>query len=183
MLALRVRAPALGTAWALVLALVAWSTSHEVREPYMDEIFHVPQAAAYCRGEWNKWDPKLTTPPGLYLISVLAAKAQHAIGLGDGTCSSPPALRAVPLVSLLLLPWLLAAIRLAVLGDKLGSGAGQTIALLEGFSLASLPPLWMLGFLYYTDVSSLVAVLLCYLLALQRRHVQSSLVRHSISRV
>lgn len=30
-----------------------------------DEIFHVPQAQAYCRGDWKYWDPALTTPPGL----------------------------------------------------------------------------------------------------------------------
>jgi DIE2/ALG10 family len=33
--------------------------------PLQDEVFHIPQAQAYCRGEFNVWDPKLTTPPGL----------------------------------------------------------------------------------------------------------------------
>ena len=32
-----------------------------------DEPFHVPQAQAYCNGEWSTWDPKITTPPGLYV--------------------------------------------------------------------------------------------------------------------
>jgi alpha-1,2-glucosyltransferase len=30
-----------------------------------DEPFHVPQAQAFCRGEYSTWDPKITTPPGL----------------------------------------------------------------------------------------------------------------------
>eukprot|EP00191_Tetraselmis_sp_GSL018_P012453 CAMPEP_0177594952 /NCGR_PEP_ID=MMETSP0419_2-20121207/10076_1 /TAXON_ID=582737 /ORGANISM="Tetraselmis sp., Strain GSL018" /LENGTH=44 /DNA_ID= /DNA_START= /DNA_END= /DNA_ORIENTATION= len=30
----------------------------EVPEPYMDEIFHVPQAQRYCRGDFAHWDPK-----------------------------------------------------------------------------------------------------------------------------
>lgn len=30
-----------------------------------DEIFHIPQAQAYCSGDFHIWDPKLTTPPGL----------------------------------------------------------------------------------------------------------------------
>lgn len=30
-----------------------------------DEPFHVPQAQAYCKGEYTTWDPKITTPPGL----------------------------------------------------------------------------------------------------------------------
>lgn len=32
-----------------------------------DEPFHIPQAQAYCNGEWSTWDPKITTPPGLYV--------------------------------------------------------------------------------------------------------------------
>jgi alpha-1,2-glucosyltransferase len=30
-----------------------------------DEVFHIPQAQAYCSGDFHIWDPKLTTPPGL----------------------------------------------------------------------------------------------------------------------
>ena len=30
-----------------------------------DEVFHIPQAQAYCAGRYDVWDPKLTTPPGL----------------------------------------------------------------------------------------------------------------------
>jgi alpha-1,2-glucosyltransferase len=30
-----------------------------------DEVFHIPQVQAYCRGDFHVWDPKLTTPPGL----------------------------------------------------------------------------------------------------------------------
>jgi alpha-1,2-glucosyltransferase len=36
-----------------------------------DEIFHVPQAQAYCRGEWKHWDGALTTPPGLCVFLFL----------------------------------------------------------------------------------------------------------------
>ena len=32
---------------------------------YEDEYFHVPQAQKYCKGDYS-WDPKITTPPGLY---------------------------------------------------------------------------------------------------------------------
>jgi len=39
-----------------------------LRRP-QDEPFHVPQAQAYCNGEWATWDPKITTPPGLYISS------------------------------------------------------------------------------------------------------------------
>jgi alpha-1,2-glucosyltransferase len=39
-------------------------------QPYMDEIFHIPQARKYCNGKFTEWDPKITTLPGLYVISV-----------------------------------------------------------------------------------------------------------------
>ena len=35
-----------------------------------DEPFHVTQSQAYCRGEWTTWDPKITTPPGLWVASI-----------------------------------------------------------------------------------------------------------------
>jgi alpha-1,2-glucosyltransferase len=34
-----------------------------------DEPFHIPQAQAYCEGDYAKWDPKITTPPGLCVPS------------------------------------------------------------------------------------------------------------------
>lgn len=34
-----------------------------------DEIFHIPQAQNYCQGDWLSWDPKITTFPGLYIVS------------------------------------------------------------------------------------------------------------------
>ena len=37
--------------------------------PYMDEIFHIPQAKKYCHFKFQEWDPKITTLPGLYLTS------------------------------------------------------------------------------------------------------------------
>lgn len=36
-----------------------------VPEPYLDEIFHIPQAQKYCQAKWLEWDDKITTPPGL----------------------------------------------------------------------------------------------------------------------
>jgi len=51
--------------------MVAREVNGIVMEPYMDEPFHIPQAQAYCRGEWGVWDPKITTPPGLCDIPML----------------------------------------------------------------------------------------------------------------
>ncbi|VDN02637.1 unnamed protein product [Thelazia callipaeda] len=40
-----------------------------VPEPYMDEIFHVYQTRNFCAFNFT-WDPKITTPPALYILSV-----------------------------------------------------------------------------------------------------------------
>ena len=44
-------------------------------KPYMDEIFHVPQAQRYCHYKFQDWDPKITTLPGIYLFSFLCLRA------------------------------------------------------------------------------------------------------------
>lgn len=48
-----------GLIWQAVVTL--W-----VPDPYLDEIFHIPQAQKYCQLRWTEWDDKITTPPGLY---------------------------------------------------------------------------------------------------------------------
>lgn len=47
-----------------------------VPEPYLDEAFHIPQANAYFKGNWTHWDNKITTPPGIYLYSIVASKVE-----------------------------------------------------------------------------------------------------------
>ncbi|KAK6105579.1 DIE2/ALG10 family protein [Brugia pahangi] len=40
-----------------------------VPEPYMDEIFHIDQARRFCALNFT-WNPKITTPPALYVLSL-----------------------------------------------------------------------------------------------------------------
>jgi alpha-1,2-glucosyltransferase len=51
-----------------------------VTEPYMDEPFHVKQVQAYCQGAWSQWNPKISTPPGTYWITIFMLQLLH-IGL------------------------------------------------------------------------------------------------------
>eukprot|EP00922_Rhytidocystis_sp_ex-Travisia-forbesii_P051302 GHVS01076162.1.p1 GENE.GHVS01076162.1~~GHVS01076162.1.p1 ORF type:complete len:667 (+),score=10.63 GHVS01076162.1:302-2302(+) len=60
----------IAAALAVCFGLVR-EVNRQVAEPYMDEIFHARQFVRYYEGDWFTWDPKLTTPPGLYLISIL----------------------------------------------------------------------------------------------------------------
>ena len=60
------------TLFAFYMGMTAsiFSVMHTTNpQPYMDEIFHIPQAQKYCNGTFDSWDPKITTLPGLYLFS------------------------------------------------------------------------------------------------------------------
>ncbi|TRZ20871.1 hypothetical protein HGM15179_006206 [Zosterops borbonicus] len=73
----------------LLSCLLFAAVSRRQRGPYMDEVFHVPQAQAYCHGRFLQWDPMITTLPGLYLLSVGVVKpAAWLLGwTGSVVCS------------------------------------------------------------------------------------------------
>ena len=43
-------------------------TSKVVPYQFIDEKFHINQTITYLNGNWRQWDPKITTPPGLYVL-------------------------------------------------------------------------------------------------------------------
>ena len=75
--------------YAVSLGVVGDLVSQKVGEPYMDEIFHVPQARSYCAGNFTQWDNKITTLPGLYVFSFglldPVFKVSSAMGLNSVT--------------------------------------------------------------------------------------------------
>ncbi|ELQ39121.1 alpha-1,2 glucosyltransferase ALG10 [Pyricularia oryzae Y34] len=62
----------------VIIAACIWLAivNTKVPEPYLDEVFHIPQAEKYLQGRWVEWDDKITTPPGLYLVSYVLVKAR-----------------------------------------------------------------------------------------------------------
>ncbi|MXQ80049.1 hypothetical protein E5288_WYG013554 [Bos mutus] len=77
------------------------SPRRALREPYMDEIFHLPQAQRYCEGHFSlsQWDPMITTLPGLYLLSVGVVKpASWIFGWSEHVVCSIGMLRFVNLL-------------------------------------------------------------------------------------
>ncbi|XP_021835936.2 dol-P-Glc:Glc(2)Man(9)GlcNAc(2)-PP-Dol alpha-1,2-glucosyltransferase isoform X2 [Spinacia oleracea] len=62
------------TVVALIVSLwmipVSILVNRIVPHSYMDEIFHIPQVQQYCKGNFRSWDPMITTPPGLYYLSL-----------------------------------------------------------------------------------------------------------------
>ena len=123
---------------AVVLAIGHILVQTHAPESFMDEIFHVPQTQAYCSGNWTQWDPKITTPPGLYILGASFATIPfHGIACDVAT------LRLLNLI----FAWLL----LLLLGRML-----RPVAALQ---LWSLPISFIFYFLYYTDTLSTLLVL------------------------
>ncbi|KAI0757334.1 glucosyltransferase [Daedaleopsis nitida] len=154
-------APTWYVVFCTVAVLVLKAVNEEVSEPYMDEPFHVPQAQAYCKGDFWQWDPKITTPPGLYVLSLILKK----IFMFKCNLSM---LRLTPMLSLLALPIVLTPLLCSHKRER--PPPSLTTPLLEAVILASFPLAWFFGFLYYTEVPSLVSVVSTVVFASQGRH-------------
>ncbi|CAO3693578.1 unnamed protein product [Rhizopus stolonifer] len=131
-----------------------------VSKPYMDEIFHVPQAQQYCQGDYLTWDPKLTTPPGLYIISNIFEYLAKSIGF-HYLCTVN-ALRATNILFSIGLYFIFCSF----------FKRNKLYALV----LAWFPVGHFYNFLYYTDSGSTFFVLLSYLLLTKKRYHLSGIV-------
>ncbi|BFZ54896.1 glucosyltransferase [Savitreella phatthalungensis] len=125
----------------------------------MDEKFHIPQAQAYCSGQFGHYDDKLTTPPGLYLLSF----ALNKLGLPCSTF----ALRFQNMVlGTVCLPLILAwAARLR-----------PQICNSRSVIIVSVSPIFSFFCLfYYTDILGTILVLLTYGFAISHRSHKAAL--------
>lgn len=113
----------------------------------IDEQFHIPQAEAYCNGNYSYWDPKITTLPGLYVIS--------SAFLGTYFPCTTYYLRFVNLIA--------SCVNLYLFGSILKYvyflGTSQFKIVLQALSLTLLPPLYFFSHVYYTDTLSLTFLL------------------------
>ncbi|CAE6534662.1 unnamed protein product [Rhizoctonia solani] len=153
-------------AYAAFNVMVAKEVNDLVQEPYMDEPFHIPQAQAYCRGEWDYWDPKLTTPPGLYILSVALKK----VFLFKCTI---PILRMNNLLLNLMLPPLISHCLALYRSDRPPRSLLQPTV--ESITISAFPIAWFFSFLYYTELGSVVFVLATILAAGRGAHVLAAL--------
>ncbi|CAD0097681.1 unnamed protein product, partial [Aureobasidium mustum] len=148
----------------LPVAIAIWfnAVSSQVREPYL--VFHVGQVQQYCRGNYWHWDPKITTPPGLYILSVLFYKI-------TGRCDLD-ALRLVNALSLFAIFFFLLHTAPPVSPRSAKQLPGQKSTLFlplanlcpqqihSALNVCLFPPLFFFCALYYTDVASTLSVLL-----------------------
>lgn len=153
----------------LISCLLFSKITREQREPYMDEIFHVPQAQKYCDGKFSEWDPMITTLPGLYLVSVGVIKPLMWLAgwTGKVVCSTGM-LRFINLLfncgNLYLLYLIIYKLHLK---DKARAAMRRVLSAL---CLSTFPVLYFFTFLYYTDAGSTFFALFAYLMSLYGSH-------------
>lgn len=148
----------------LFLSSVTFSYIYnEQTDPYMDEIFHVPQAKTYCAGNFSYWDPMITTLPGLYLVSVgILVPLGKIFGENIDDLCSVVYLRAINTLFAVGNFYVIYAI-MCKLHEK---ETVKTKIAMTTLTLSLLPLLFFFNFLYYTDVGSTFCVLFMYLLHL-----------------
>jgi len=167
---------ALMAGYSVLLACLASQVAQLVPQPYMDEIFHIPQAQAYCAGNYTQWDPKITTLPGLYLFSVGLLRPLHFL-----ISPSLPLIASCSVVMLRSVNLLIALTNLLLIHCLTGARHGQKegyselLGLWSSFNISLLPPLFFPSLLYYTDPLSTCLVLLTYTLHLSDRPLLASL--------
>lgn len=124
-------------------------------EVYMDEIFHVPQAEAFCRLRFDHYHPAITTFPGLYL---LATAAYRLVGLPLGIRLDVQFLRAINVLLAAALLETLMRVR-----QRLFPSEEPT---LPSLVIATFPISFFFYFLFYTDTASTLFVTAAYLVSL-----------------
>lgn len=127
-----------------------------VPEPYLDEVFHIPQAQAYWNGKWGQWDPKITTPPGLYLLS-------YAVNSVRSRCTTKGfelGTEELRFMNFLLLYWLLLALYLWTAVTK--REVHHDAVMQREFSIVLFPLFFFFSGLYYTDLLSALTVVVTY---------------------
>lgn len=150
-----------GILWAvspLILgAQYAWfeQVQRQVPEPYLDEVFHIPQANAYYKGNWTHWDDKITTPPGLYLYSIAVTR--------PFVSASPGILSATNLRwTNFILTYMLMLVCVLWRRTAPGIVSLRRKASLHGLSFVTFPLLFFFSALYYTDVFAAFSVMCTY---------------------
>ncbi|TFB00467.1 Dol-P-Glc protein [Trichoderma ghanense] len=160
----------------LTAAVFLWLgvVSEIVPEPYLDEVFHIPQAQRYCQGKFLEWDNKITTPPGLYWVSILIPQAAKLSGLISSYSCDPKTLRATNAISILILAYLALQCRKEIEARLHQAHSSVRIAGISQYAMhtalniALFPLLFFFSGLYYTDVVSTAVVLAAFLNHLHR---------------
>ena len=126
-----------------------------VPQPYLDEVFHIPQAQAFWDGRWNEWNAKITTPPGVYLFS-------YAFNYVAGWFSESQQMGVAELrfSNSMLLSILLVSLYVWTAVTK--RAVHHEAILQREFAIVVFPLMFFFSALYYTDLFSVVTVVTTY---------------------
>ncbi|XP_004246422.1 dol-P-Glc:Glc(2)Man(9)GlcNAc(2)-PP-Dol alpha-1,2-glucosyltransferase isoform X1 [Solanum lycopersicum] len=162
------------SSWVVAVSILV---NRIVTEPYMDEIFHIPQAQQYCKGNFRSWDPMITTPPGMYIVSLayVASLFPGIFSMKDDLSFSDTCSSSILRSSNGVLAVFCSMMVYNILTHLRPSLTDRKVTL-RTVVLALYPLHWFFTFLYYTDVASLTAVLASYLMSLKKKYFFSSLV-------
>ncbi|KAI3381226.1 hypothetical protein SNEBB_007870 [Seison nebaliae] len=136
------------------VGVITW-TNVEVKNAYMDEEFHYNQTKEYCNNNFHKWHSKITTFPGLYIIGYLFTKFTSIIFFNQ-FCKLT-VLRYINLIPL----FFLYCYTKRILSKRTYFGNDHHIEL-AAISCITLPILYFYIVFYYTDIWSLLFVLMNY---------------------
>lgn len=162
-----------------LMGLWLYEVNSNVPGPYLDEVFHVRQAIAYWEHRWRQWDPKITTPPGLYLTSYLAGMLLHAVLRYPSRPSAADMRYTNGVLLFNLLPFTLRKIlknlwRCDIPGQSTQESSSSDRKTrgwqlhLTVLNICMFPPIFFFSGLYYTDLAALLIVLYTYAQDLQR---------------
>lgn len=143
-------------------------------EPYMDELFHVPQAEGFCAAVRARrmplYDPSITTLPGLYVPPAL-----FCLLLPNVDVASPRMLRYSSFFfSLLSIP-LMTSVQCRLRARSGLHPHAEPLQSLTTFALWLHPVALFYAHLFYTDAPATAYLLLCWCLALSGRHFGSAM--------
>ncbi|ABN65819.2 glucosyltransferase [Scheffersomyces stipitis CBS 6054] len=132
--------------------------SLKVKNPYIDEYFHIRQCQKYCQHKFHEWDNKITTPPGLYVLGFLYTNAIQKLSGAESNyyCGNYDILRSVNLLGFFAL--------LAIAHRFKKSYGNQYLSI----NIASQPLLFTYYFLFYTDIWSTVFVVLALTIVMSK---------------
>ncbi|KAI3546830.1 DIE2/ALG10 family protein [Colletotrichum filicis] len=150
----------------IIIFILGWiwcsNVMAQVDKPYLDEIFHIPQAQKFCQGRWDEWDDKITTPPGLYILS------KYYLQVMMRPDCSVLDLRGVNIIAILGVGILATHCRHLLENRRPDAKSPAPPAVLSfhsihlGWNIALFPVLFFFSGLYYTDVVSTLSVLIAY---------------------
>ncbi|OLN98044.1 Dol-P-Glc:Glc(2)Man(9)GlcNAc(2)-PP-Dol alpha-1,2-glucosyltransferase [Colletotrichum chlorophyti] len=149
-----------------IIFLLGWiwcsNVMANVDKPYLDEVFHIPQAQKFCQGRWSEWDDKITTPPGLYILS------KYYLQIMMRPDCSVLDLRGVNIIAIIGVGILATHCRHLIETRRSSADSPATPVVLSfhsihlGWNIALFPVLFFFSGLYYTDVVSTLSVLVAY---------------------